>query len=137
MSQMNGPRSGLAAILLGMTMLVGACGSSSSSSSNSGPVVDYPYDTCYAGDVCQYGLTCAATTLPASTGYTGYFCTSGCTYDTDCVSVPANYAAACIVGSSGTGQCYLTCPSGGSTCPYDQSCLIFDSSTGPISLCTP
>jgi hypothetical protein len=96
------------------------------------PVIENPYETCYAGDICAGGLTCAATTLPATSGYTGYFCTSVCYTDSDCVQVPTNYTATCV-----NSQCYLTCPAGRSTCPYDQSCFTFDSSLGSIDLCTP
>ena len=93
---------------------------------------DDPYESCSAGDNCSGGLTCAATTLPASTGYSGSFCTSTCMADTDCLQVPANYAANCV-----NGQCYLTCPSS-DTCPDSQSCLTFSDQNGnPISLCTP
>jgi hypothetical protein len=88
-------------LLLGIAT-ASACGSSSPS--NNAPIVDNPYETCYAGDICASGLTCAATTLPASSGYTGYFCTSGCTYDVDCLQVPTNYSALCV-----NGQCYLGC----------------------------
>jgi hypothetical protein len=110
--------------------LLAACGSNKSD--NTTPIVDEPYETCYAGDVCSDGLTCAATTLPASSGYTGYFCTSGCTYNSDCVQLAGNYTAVCI-----DNQCYLSCPAGNATCPYDQGCFTFSSNMGSVALCTP
>jgi len=113
----------LACSLFAAVMTVG-CGSSAP--------IDSPYDTCYSGDRCAAGLTCATTTLPVSSGYTGAFCTSGCTYDSDCVQVPSNYSAACV-----DNQCYLTCPSGNYSCPYGQDCFTFDSNLGSIDLCTP
>jgi hypothetical protein len=119
----------LTCALFGAVMAAG-CGSSAPASSP--PITDNPYETCYAGDICAGGLTCAATNLPASSGYTGYFCTSGCNLDRDCVQVPASYSATCV-----NGQCYLTCPAGSSTCPYDQGCFTFDSNVGPVDLCTP
>ncbi len=121
----------LTCMMFAVTMF-GGCGSNSNANDGSTAIIDNPYETCYAGDICASGLTCAATTLPASSGYTGYFCTSGCNVDTDCVQVPANYAAACV-----NQQCYLTCPGGSYTCPYDQGCFTFDSNAGPIALCTP
>ena len=117
----------LTCALFGVVMAAG-CGSSTSTSSSPDP-----YETCYARDICAGGLFCAATNLPASSGYTGYFCTSGCDYDSDCVQVPANYSAACV-----NRQCYLTCPAGNYTCPYDQDCFTFYSSDGySVDLCTP
>ncbi len=99
---------------------------------NQNPPDVEPYDSCVAGDTCSGGLTCADTTLPASSGYSGSFCTSQCSSDGDCIQVPTNYAATCV-----NGQCYLTCPSD-DTCPFSQSCLTFTDQNGdPISLCTP
>ncbi len=91
-----------------------------------------PYESCSGGDVCGGGLACIDTTLPVSSGYSGSFCTSSCGSDADCVQVPENYSAACV-----NGQCYLTCPGGGATCPYSQGCFTFDSNEGAVSLCTP
>jgi hypothetical protein len=119
----------LTGLLLGAVMAA-SCGSSTPAASTA--VTDNPYETCYANDICLGGLTCAQTTLPASSAYTGFFCTSGCNYNSDCVQVPSNYNAACV-----DGQCYLTCPAGSSTCPYDQGCFTFDSNVGPLDLCTP
>lgn len=116
--------------LLFATVMAVGCGSSGSSGNP--PVTDQPYETCYAGDYCAQGLTCAATTLSASSGATGYFCTSGCNYDSDCLQLLTNYDAFCV-----SGQCYLNCPTGNNTCPYDQACLTFSTNTGPISLCAP
>jgi hypothetical protein len=123
----------LTCLLFGAVMSAGCGSSAPSSDNNTPPVTDNPYETCYAGDVCLGGLTCAVTTLPASSGVTGYFCTSGCNVDSDCVQVPNNYSAACV-----NGQCYLTCPSGSSTCPYSQGCFTFvDTNQNSLNLCTP
>jgi len=91
-----------------------------------------PYDLCSAGDVCAGDLTCATSTLPAGSSFTGAFCTSGCNTGADCVQVPQNQTATCV-----NGQCYLQCPTGGIDCPYGQACFTFDSNVGPISLCSP
>lgn len=91
-----------------------------------------PYESCAYGDFCTGGLTCAQTTLPASAGYSGSFCTAGCSYSTDCPQLVSNYDAICV-----NGQCYLQCPTGSRSCPYSQGCLIFDSNVGPVSLCSP
>ena len=107
-------------------VLAAACGPTP------GPPVDDDYDTCNQGDDCADGLDCLATTLPASTGFTGLFCTSTCNTDSDCLQVPTSFAAACV-----NNQCYLTCPSN-DACPFGQSCLSFTDQNGnPISLCTP
>jgi hypothetical protein len=113
----------LTCALFGAAMAAG-CGGGNS--------VYQPYDTCYnSNDVCAQGLWCTPTSLPVSSGYTGLFCTSGCTYDSDCLPLVQNYDAVCV-----SGQCYLTCPSGSSTCPYDQRCFTFNDN-GLIDLCTP
>jgi hypothetical protein len=106
----------------------------SSACSSATPVnTEDPYESCEPGDNCTAGLYCLGTSLPASSGYSGYFCTSGCNSDADCVQVPTNFDANCV-----NGQCYLTCPGGSDSCPYDQSCFQFTDSTGaPINLCTP
>jgi hypothetical protein len=92
----------------------------------------HPYETCGGDDACSGGLACVETTLPASTGFTGAFCTSGCDYDSDCVQVPSSFEGICV-----NSQCYLTCPSD-EACPYDQSCLTFQDQFGTlINLCTP
>jgi len=91
-----------------------------------------PYESCSYGDYCSGGLTCAGTTLPATSGYTGSFCTSGCNFSTDCAQLVSNYDAICA-----NGQCYLQCPTGSQSCPYSQGCFTFDSNIGPVSLCTP
>lgn len=118
----------LTSLLLGITMVAGCGSSNPPPPSGGGPIVDQPYETCYADDVCAGGLYCAPTTLPASTGFTGYFCTSGCNYDGDCLQLSSNYAAVCV-----GGQCYLSCPNGNYSCPYDQDCFTY----GDIALCTP
>lgn len=125
----------LTGLLFGAVMAA-SCGSSTPAATTA--VTDNPYETCYAGDICLGGLKCWQTSLPASSGYTGWFCTSGCNYDSDCLQVPANYSAVCV-----NNLCYLTCPAGGSTCPYDassgvaQGCFTFDSNVGSLDLCTP
>ena len=108
----------------------------SSGCSSSPPADDVstedPYETCEPGDDCTAGLDCAATTLPASSGYTGYFCTSGCNVDSDCVQVLTDYTASCV-----NQQCYLNCLSG-NDCPYGQACFQFTDQTGnAINLCAP
>jgi hypothetical protein len=103
-------------------ILFGAALSSGCSSSPAPDVnTDDPYESC------------TPTTLPASSGYSGDFCTSTCSSDSDCVQVPSNYAAACV-----NDQCYLTCLSDGD-CPDGQACFQFvdSSSNTTISLCTP
>jgi len=99
---------------------------------HSNAVVDQPYESCLAGEVCAKGLYCTPTNLPASSGISGYFCTSGCTYDSDCLQLVQNYDAVCV-----SNLCYLTCPSGSSTCPYDQGCFTFDTNIDTLDLCTP
>jgi hypothetical protein len=95
-------------------------------------VTDDPYESCDPGDYCRGGLACADTTLPVSSGFSGSLCTSDCGSDSDCLQLVSNFDAACV-----NGQCYLTCPAGGGSCPYSQGCFTFSSNTGPISLCTP
>lgn len=106
-------------------------GCSSAAPAGPGAVVDDPYESCASGDICDDDLSCIATSLPASTGFSGYFCSSACASDSDCVQDVTGFDAACV-----NDQCYLTCPSS-DACPYSQTCLTFDSNTGPISLCTP
>jgi hypothetical protein len=119
-----GPLLLLPSVLAGGALLA-ACGSPVR-------VVDDPYDSCSAGDDCRGGLVCADTTLPASSGYSGSFCTSGCSSDADCLQLVSNFDAVCV-----NDQCYLTCPAGSQSCPYSQGCFTFGSNAGPISLCTP
>jgi hypothetical protein len=116
----------IACALFGVTLSSG-CSSSART--------DDPYESCASGDICDDGLDCEATQLPASTGFSGSFCTSGCNTDSDCVQDVTNYAAICVTNGD-ISQCYLTCPSD-DTCPYSQSCLTFDSTAGALSLCTP
>jgi hypothetical protein len=116
--------------LLFVTLAAVGCGSSRSS--GNGPVTVDAYESCYDGDYCLHQLTCAGTVLSASTGVTGYFCTSGCYYDSDCYQPAGTYDSFCV-----SGQCYLSCPTGSSGCPYDQSCVTFSTTTGLISLCAP
>jgi hypothetical protein len=111
-------------VLLGAALSTGCSASSRAT--------DYPYESCSPGDYCTGGLACADTTLPISSGYSGSFCTSTCNTGADCLQVPQNFSAECV-----NAQCYLTCPTGGETCPYSQGCFTFDSNAGPISLCTP
>jgi hypothetical protein len=117
----------LACIALG-----GALTSACSSATSSNVPSDEPYDSCDPGDDCRGGLDCSQTTLPVSSGFSGNLCTSGCGSDSDCLQLVENFSAECI-----NGQCYLTCPTGGDSCPYSQGCFTFDSNTGPVSLCTP
>lgn len=113
----------IAALIAPLALVLSACPQ---------PASVQPYDSCSSGDDCSGGLACVSTTLPASTGFTGYLCTSTCSQDSDCVQVPSSFAANCI-----NSQCYLTCPSN-DACPYDQSCLTFSDQNGnPISLCSP
>jgi hypothetical protein len=95
-------------------------------------IVAQPYESCLPQDVCAEQLYCAMTILPDSTGYAGgYFCTSGCTYDSDCFQDPSNYPSVCV-----GNQCYQTCPAGNSACPSGQACFTFNDN-GLIDLCTP
>ena len=111
---------------LGVATGVAGCGA------GSGYSTDSPSESCYAGDYCNQGLNCQTTTLPASAGFSGNFCTSSCYDSSDCAQLVSNYDAICV-----NGQCYLQCPTGGSNCPYGQGCLTFDSNVGPVSLCSP
>lgn len=96
------------------------------------PVLVQPYETCGDGDACAAGLVCADTTLPASTGFTGAFCTSGCNFDEDCLQLTSSFESLCV-----NEQCYLTCPSN-QACPYGQGCLTFQDQGGTLfNLCTP
>lgn len=95
--------------------------------------LDSPYQSCNQGDGCGQGTGCLATTLPASAGYTGSFCTTSCGTSNDCPQDLSNYAAICV-----NSQCYIQCPSGTSTCPYGTGCLTFSDQYGnPVNLCTP
>jgi hypothetical protein len=116
--------------LFAVLIVVGAAGCTVAPAP--GPVEVSPYDACVGGDFCAGGLTCAASTLPAGSSFTGTFCTSGCNTSADCVQVPQNQTATCV-----NGQCYLQCPTGSINCPYSQACFTFDSNVGPISLCSP
>ncbi len=119
----------LTCVLLGAIAL-GGCGSG-----NNGPtaVVDFPYEGCYAGDICSDSLACVDTNLSLSSGAAqGFYCTSGCTYDSDCLQVAGNDPAICF-----NSQCYQSCPSGDVACPLDQGCYTFDSTLGPVDLCAP
>ena len=92
------------------------------------------YETCDDRvDVCPGGLTCTPSSLPASAGFTGEFCSSGCNFSTDCLQLVANYDAICV-----NSLCYIQCPAGGGTCPYGTGCLEFaDQDGNPVDLCTP
>src|ERR1700712_4469940 len=96
-------RNFLVCMLFGVGLVTGftGCGVGGGYGNNAGP-----YESCSGGVYCAGGaLTCAATTLPVSSGYTGSFCTAGCNYGSDCPQVPQNYEALCV-----NGQCYLQCP---------------------------
>jgi hypothetical protein len=98
-----------------------------------GTPVNQPYESCAAGEACSGGTVCTGTTLPAAAGYTGAFCTTGCSVGSDCLMDLSNYQAECV-----NGQCYITCPTGGLTCPYGTGCLTFSDQAGqPINICTP
>jgi hypothetical protein len=95
--------------------------------------VDNPYESCALGDGCRGGTACLATTLPASAGFTGYLCTTGCATAADCLQDITNFAAICV-----NSQCYIQCPTGGSNCPYGTGCLAFQDQAGfPVNICTP
>jgi hypothetical protein len=106
-----------------------------------------PYDSCAEGDSCPCdqgyctgglsgGLLCEPTNLPASSGYTGSFCTSGCDNDYDCPIAEkySNNFPVCV-----NGQCYLKCNP--SPCPYGQSCFeasnVVGGTTIYVYVCTP
>jgi hypothetical protein len=92
-----------------------------------------PYQSCGEYDGCSTGTFCSETTLPASAGYTGSFCTNSCHADADCLQDLDNYAAICV-----NAQCYITCPTGNRSCPYGTGCLTFADSSGfGFNLCTP
>ena len=114
-------------------VLVGAAVSGCSTTVTPDTVTEDAYDSCEPGDLCPDGLACTPTDLPASTGYSGDFCTASCSVATDCPGIPGSFDAACV-----NGQCYLTCPAGSGTCPYSQGCLSFTDQNGnAIDLCTP
>jgi hypothetical protein len=95
--------------------------------------VDQPYESCTASEGCTQGTGCIESTLPASAGYTGNFCSTGCNNSNDCLQDLSNYAAICV-----NGACYIQCPAGGQTCPYGTGCLDFtDQNNDIVSLCTP
>ena len=95
--------------------------------------VDAPYEACTLNDGCSGGTACLQTTLPASAGYTGASCTTGCNADADCLQDLSNYAAICV-----NQQCYIECPNGGANCPYGTGCLTFTDQAGfPVDVCTP
>ena len=96
-------------------------------------VVDQPYESCQAGDVCDQGTVCSATTLPVSAGFTGNLCTVQCNVDTDCPQDLSNFASICV-----NGQCYTQCPDGGANCPYGTGCVTFqDQDANEFNICTP
>lgn len=116
-------RSLLGLLLGGLTLTAAACGT----------VVNQPYQACAYGETCSGGTVCQQTRLPASSGYTGALCTTGCTYGSDCLQDLSNYAAICV-----NSQCYIECPSGGYSCPYGTACISFADQYGyPVNLCTP
>jgi hypothetical protein len=95
--------------------------------------IDAPYESCTQADGCSNGTACLQTTLPAGSGFTGELCTTGCNTSQDCLQDLSNYAAICV-----NAQCYIQCPSGGSTCPYGTGCLQFSDQNGDaVNLCTP
>jgi hypothetical protein len=103
--------------------------------SGCGPVtvVDDPYESCNPSDSCSQNTACLATTLPASSGFTGYLCTVTCASDSNCPQDLTNYASICV-----NSQCYTQCPSGGASCPYGTGCVTFSDQNGNlVNLCTP
>jgi hypothetical protein len=92
------------------------------------------YETCDDRvDTCPSGLTCTPSTLPASAGFTGEFCSSGCSFSTDCLQLVSNYDAICV-----NDLCYIQCPDGGAACPYGTGCATFSDQDGnAVNLCTP
>jgi hypothetical protein len=98
------------------------------------PATAAPYESCATGDTCTEGTACLTTTLPANAGFTGSLCTTACTADADCLQDLSSFTATCV-----NDQCYITCPSGGITCPYGTACLTFTDATTSttIDICTP
>jgi hypothetical protein len=96
-------------------------------------VVDDPYESCNPGDSCSQGTACLATTLPASSGFTGSLCTVSCNTSNDCPQDLTNFASICV-----NSQCYTQCPSGGASCPFGTGCITFQDQGGNlVNLCTP
>jgi hypothetical protein len=96
--------------------------------------VDLPYETCVPSDGCSQGTGCIKSSLPVSAGFSGNFCSTGCSTDRDCLQDLQNFAAICV-----EQECFIQCPQGGATCPYGTGCVTFtDDQTGDlIDLCTP
>jgi hypothetical protein len=91
------------------------------------------YETCDDLDVCPTGLACLVSTLPASAGFTGAFCSTSCNFATDCPQLIANFDAICV-----NSLCYIQCPDGGGNCPYGTGCATFaDQDGNAVNLCTP
>ena len=120
-------------MLFGAVMATGCAAHSPST-----PTSDPPYSSCAKGDSCARGLSgdlfCEATILPAASGYSGSFCTTGCEDDYDCpvdTAHPNNFLA-CV-----NGQCYLTCNS--FACPYGgQRCFDATDLIGKaVRICAP
>jgi hypothetical protein len=108
-----------------LALFLAACGG--------GGQVDAPYESCALNEGCSQGTGCLASTLPASTGYTGASCTTGCNASGDCLQDLSNYAAICV-----NSQCYIQCPQGSSTCPYGTGCVTFTDQEGiAVDICTP
>jgi hypothetical protein len=116
-------------VVFALSCALAACGG------NDG-IVAGPYESCDAseGDVCSNsGFECVTTTLPASVGYTGQLCTTGCDANNPCPALIDNYDAICV-----NGQCYTECIQGDDTCPYGTGCLDFSDQDGnPVSVCSP
>ena len=84
-------------------------------------------------DTCPGGLACLVSTLPASAGFTGEFCSTSCNFATDCPQLIANFDAICV-----NSLCYIQCPNGGANCPYGTGCATFADQNGDaVDLCTP
>jgi hypothetical protein len=111
-------------ILLPMLALtLAACGG--------GGQVDAPYDVCAARDGCSGGTACIQSSLAGV--FTGFFCSAGCSADSDCPQDFSNFPSICL-----DNACYLSCPTTNSSCPYGSTCNEFSDQTGtPTFACVP
>ena len=94
--------------------------------------VDAPYEACAQNDGCSNGTGCIASTLPVAT-FQGFFCSTPCNSDNDCLQDLTNFAAICV-----NAACYIQCPASGNNCPYGTACVSFvDQDNFETDLCTP
>jgi hypothetical protein len=106
-----------------LTLALAACASSP---------LDGAYEACNPGDACDQGTVCVETTLPASAGFQGTFCTNGCNTSNDCLQDLSD-SVLCV-----NSQCYFQCPANGGACPNGTACLSFQDQNGvETDLCTP